>query len=150
MKTPILFLIFFSLQQIAFAQTKKTPTDTIPKYFVTFGKLPSGTYDTLQLKKNIDSSINVTDQKGIRYPIVRFRINYSFINVFRDSETDSLKKVKDLRAADFYDTAYLSQNWAESIKDNVKPSDEILINWIIIKLKNGKKQLVPDWKATIK
>jgi hypothetical protein len=150
MKTPILILIIFILQQNAFAQAKKNPTDTIPQFFVTFGNLTSGSFDPEQLKKNIDSAITVKDKKGYKYPIVRFRINYSFTNSFRDSETELLKKVRDFRAADFYDTAFLSTNWAESIKDNAKKGDEILINNIIFKYKNGKKIMAPDWNAIIK
>lgn len=150
MKNLILFLCISAIQQNAFAFLQKSHTDSIPQYFVTFGNLQSGTYEVLQLKKVIDSAITVKDKKGIRYPVVRFRINYSFTNSFRDSETELLKKVKDFRAADFYDTAFLSKNWAESIKDNAKSGDELLFNFIMIRQPNGKKLLLPDWKATIK
>ena len=150
MKTPILFLFIFILQQNVFAQAKKNQIDTIPQFFVTFGNLTSGSFAPEQLKKNIDSALIVKDKKGTKYPVVRFRINYSFTNSFRDSETELLKKVRDFRAADFYDTAFLSTNWAESIKDNAKKGDELLFNFIMIRQPNGKKLLVPDWKATIK
>jgi hypothetical protein len=150
MKNPFLLLFIIFLHQNIFAQVKKTPTDTIPQFFVSFGNLPSGSCDLVQLKRNIDSAITVKDKKGVSYKIIRFRINYSFTNSFRDSETELLKKVKDFRAADFYDTAFLSKNWAESIKDNAKPGDEILFNWIIVRQRNGKNLLVADWKTTIK
>jgi hypothetical protein len=150
MKTSILFFFILVLQQNLIAQSKKSTIDTIPQFFVNLGNLKNGIYDVVVLKKNIDSVITVKDKRGFSYPIVRFRINYSFTNTFRDNETELLKKVKDFRAADFYDTAYLSKNWQESIKDNAKEGDEILINNIIFRYKNGKKMFAPDWNITLK
>ena len=147
-----LFLCFMVLVFISplSAQTKKVLIDSTPQFVVTLGGLNEGSILPDQLKKHVDSAIIVKDKKGNQYPLVRFRINYSFTNTYRDTETELMKKTKDFRAADFYDTAFLSQNWAESIKDNVKPGDELLFNWILVRLKNGKKIMVPDWKVTIK
>jgi len=147
-----LFLCFMVLVFISplSAQSKKVLIDSTPQFIITLGGLNVGSILPDQLKKHIDSAIIVKDKKGNQYPVVRFRINYSFTNTYRDSETELMKKTKDFRAADFYDTAFLTPNWAESIKDNVKPGDELLFNWILVRLKNGKKFMVPDWKVTIR
>lgn len=150
MKKGFLFLLVLIFHQFLTAQTKKVITDSIPQFTVTLGGLYGGSILPEQLKKHIDSAIIVKDKKGIQYPVVRFRINYSFISTYKDPETELVKKTKDFRGADFYDTAFLTKNWAESIKDNAKPGDEILLNLILIKLKNGKKFMVPDWKAMLR
>lgn len=150
MKNGFLILMVLLFHQPLAAQAKKVLIDSIPQFVVTLGGLNEGSIPPDQLKKHIDSAIIVKDKKGNQYPVVRFRINYSFISTYKDSETELIKKIKDFRAADFYDTAFLSQNWTESIKDNVKPGDELLFNWILVRLKNGKKFMVPDWKVTIK
>jgi hypothetical protein len=92
----------------------------------------------------------VKDQKGNSYVITRFRINYTFATTYTDSETQQRKSFKDFRAADFYDTAKLPEVWRNSIRDNAKKDDEVIINNIIIKLKNGKKMMVAEWRGTLR
>ena len=101
------------------------------------------------MKSIVDSSITVRDEKGNRYPITHFRINYSFQSSYKDDQTEQVKTVSDFRAFDFYDTALLSENWRESIKDNVKKDDEMLFDNITVRLKNGKKMLAPDLKLKV-
>jgi hypothetical protein len=40
--------------------------------------------------------------------------------------------------------------WRNSIRDNAKKDDEVIINNIIIKLKNGKKMMVTEWRGTLR
>ena len=132
------------------ATSKSSPQQTgIPKFTVSWGGFPDGNINNDQFKKVVDSAIMVKDEKGNKYMVTRFRINYKFINTYKDSETEQVKSVPDLRVSDFYDTAYLSEVWKESIRDNAKKGDEVIINNIIVRLKNGKKMMVPEWKVKL-
>jgi len=51
---------------------------------------------------------------------------------------------------DFNNTAQLSQVWAESIKDNVKPGDTILFNQVLFRNVKGKQQLAPALKIVVR
>jgi hypothetical protein len=101
-------------------------------------------------KKVIDSGLVVTDDKGNSFPVTRFRINYTFVASFTDGESQQKKDFKDFRAGDFYDTNMLSEDWRGSIKDNAKKGDQVIINNITIRLKNGKKLMIQEWKGTLK
>jgi len=134
------------------AQTKKpasAPAAAPTTYTVSFGGFKDGNMTAEQFKRVIDSPLVVKDQKGNNYVITRFRINYTFATTYTDSETQQKKSFKDFRAADFYDTPMLPEVWRNSIRDNAKKGDEIIINNIIIKLKNGKKMMVTEWKSTL-
>lgn len=147
MKSLILFF-FLSLGLIVVhGQTKPTAPTT---YAVTLGGFKDGNIAAEQFKKLVDSPLVVKDQKGTRYVITRFRINYTFAASYTDSETQQLKSYKDFRAADFYDTPNLPEVWRASIRDNAKKGDEIIINNVIIRLKNGKKMMIPEWKGSLR
>jgi hypothetical protein len=144
--TLFLALAFLTSQ----AQTKKPATTAPVVYTVTFGGFKDGNITAEQFKKVVDSAITVKDDKGNTYPVTRFRINYTFATTYTDSESQQRKDFKDFRAADFYDTAILPEVWRSSLKDNAKKDDEIIINNIIIRLKNGKKLMVSEWKGKLK
>ena len=130
----------------AFSQTKLTPA---PKLTVSFGGIKSGNASTESIKKIVDSAITVKDEKGNTYPLTHFRINYMFKSSYKDEETEQTKTSNELRVFEFYDTAVLSDNWKESIRDNVKLGDELLINNISVRLKNGKKMLAPEYRLKV-
>lgn len=152
MKNLIILFLFSLLFVSVQSQTKKpapAPAAAPTTYTVSVGGLKDGNITAEQFKRVIDSPLVVKDQKGISYVITRFRINYTFATTYTDSETQQKKSFKDFRAADFYDTAKLPEVWRNSIRDNAKKGDEVILNNIIIKLKNGKKMMVSEWKATL-
>ena len=133
------------------AQAQGKPDPAKPAvYTVTLGGFRDANIPAVLFKRIVDSAITVRDDKGNRYPVVRFRINYTFTSTFRDSETQKMKTIRDFRAADFFDTPRLSEVWAASLKDNAAKDDEVIINNVIIRLKNGKKLMVPEWKGKLK
>jgi hypothetical protein len=79
-----------------------------------------------------------------------FRINYKFKSTYRDDESGQTKTVSDLRVGDFNNTAQLSNAWAESIRDNVKVGDTILINKILFRNAMGKLQIAPELKIVVR
>ena len=128
------------------AQTTKTTT---PKYFSSWGKVSSGNVALDQLNRIVDSSLTVKDDKGNILPVTGFRINYTFVSTYKDQESGELKTAKEFRAYDVTDGGVLTQMWKESIQENAKPGDEIVLNKIMARLKNGKKTYAPDIKLRV-
>ena len=147
----VYLLLFIFIGFAAQAQQKpKTNSPAPVKYTVSLGGYTNADINADVFKKIIDSALTVKDSKGNRYTITRFRINYTFVATFTDSETQQRKDFKDFRASDFYDTDLLSEAWRGSIRDNAKKGDQVLINNIIIRLKDGKKMMVSDFKGQLK
>lgn len=150
MKT-ILILAFASLTLQVQAQQKTTPKPTpVTAYVASMGGFKNADIDAELFKKIVDSGLVVKDDKGNTYPVTRFRMNYTFVASFTDGETQQKKDFKDFRAGDFYDTNMLSEDWRGSIKDNAKKGDQVIINNIIIRLKNGKKLMISEWRGTLR
>lgn len=152
MKNVIVLLVLSASLLTVQAQTKKpapAPAAAPVTYTVTLAGFKDANMTAEQFKKAIDSPLVVRDQKGNSYVVSRFRINYTFATTYTDSETQQRKSFKDFRAADFYDTPKLSEVWRNSIRDNAKKDDEVIINNIIIKLKNGKKMMVAEWRGKL-
>jgi hypothetical protein len=124
----------------AAAQNKSNPPVTgIPKFTVSLGGFKGGNITADMLKRIVDSSLKARDEKGALYNVTGFRVNYFFKSTAKDEVTEQTKTVKDYRAYEFDNTNIMSELWRDSIKDNVKKDDEMLIDNIYVRLKNGKK-----------
>ena len=149
MKNVFITIAFVFLGIQAFNQAKKPVAAAPAVYTVSLGGYKDANISAEQFKRVVDSVLIVRDEKGNSYPISRFRINYTFATSFTDTETQQLKNFKDFRAADFYDTNKLTEVWRSSLKDNSKKGDEVILNNIIIKLRNGKKLMVSEWRGKL-
>jgi len=152
MKNVVLFFLLIISSSYAMAQQKpatKPATTTLPKLTVSLGGSKSGNITVARLKEIVDSPLVVKDEKGITYTIKSFRINYTFKSSYKDEETQQVKTVKDFRAYDFTNTDRLSEDWRNSIRDNVKRDDEMLINNVVVRLKNGKSFFAPELKLKV-
>jgi hypothetical protein len=138
---------FFSMAQQKPAT--KPSTAALPKLTVFLGGTKSGNITLARLKEIVDSPLVVKDEKGLSYVLKSFRINYTFKSTYKDEETQEVKSVKDFRAFDFTNTDRLNEDWRNSIKDNVKREDEMLINNIVVRLKNGKSFFAPELKMKV-
>jgi len=148
MKKAFLFLLLLSSLHI-YAQNKNkkpatTPAQTIPKVAVTIGGLKGGNITAETLAQIVDSSLIAKDPKGETYTIVRFRVLYKFKSSFKDEDTGQTRTTDDLRANDFANTTMMSELWRQSIKDNIQKGDEMIIDNIIVRLKNGSKIMTPS------
>lgn len=85
----------------------------------------------------------VSDQKGNRYPVVRFRSIYKFKSSYEDPATGERKTTDDMRVNDFGHTALMSEQWRQSIKDNVAKGDQMILDNVIVQLKDGTKIMAP-------
>ena len=128
---------------------QKNQTQVFPKLTVTLGGLKTGKATVSQLKQHIDSALYAVDEKGARYPVIRFRLLYFFDSEFEDAETAVSITKREFRAMDFYDTDRLSEIWRASIRDNVKKGDELRISNVAVRLKNGKSTYTPELKLGI-
>ena len=152
MKSISIFFVFITLCFTAGAQQKppaSSATAGAVKLVSRLGNIPAGNTGAEVLKRIVDSSLNVVDAKGNKYAVVSFTVNYMFMSSFAEEGSEEKKSVKDLRSIDFFDTNKLSADWAESIKDNVQVNDELLINKVVVRGKNGKKMFAPDAKYKV-
>lgn len=139
MKRLLLLLITFTTIAVNAQQKNTTPAPTaIPKVWVALGGFKGGNITPTLLTNVMDSALVVRDDKGNTYPIVKYRVFYKFKSKYSDPESGQVKTVDDLRVNDFTE-AVMSENWRSSIKDNVTKGDEMIIDDIIIRLKDGKK-----------
>ena len=81
--------------------------------------------------------------------MIGFRISYVFKGSIKDEQTGEIKSMNDLRVSDFNNTNTLSAPWFESIRDNVKEGDQIIISKIIFKNSSGKQMLAPEIRITV-
>ncbi|MDX2048980.1 MAG: hypothetical protein SFU87_19490 [Chitinophagaceae bacterium] len=140
MKKLMLLAVVVSYSHLAAAQNKTSPVVTgIPKFSISLGGFKGGNITADMLKRIVDSSLKARDEKGALYNVTGFRVNYFFKSTVKDEVTEQTKTVKDYRAYEFYSTDIMSELWRDSIKDNVKKDDEMLIDNIYVRLKNGKK-----------
>ena len=151
MKKLFFGIVLACMSLVVSAQQKPKPAAEPAALKLTsfLGRHPGGNISSDIMKMLADSALNVRDAKGNRYTIKSFTVNYTFTSTFTDEETQQTKTFRDFRSFDFYDTDTLSENWRESIKDNAKKDDVMLINKIIVRGKNGKSYLAPDIKFTI-
>ncbi len=136
-------LIFLSILCISLgthAQQKSTPA--LPKVWTAIGGFKGGNITPELLSRAVDSALVVRDDKGNTYPIVRYRVFYKFKSTYSDPETGQTRTVDDMRVNDFTEPV-MSRNWRESIKDNAAKGDEMIIDEIIVQLKDGKKMMAP-------
>lgn len=139
----------------AFSQNKKK-VDTKPivvaaplMYTSVWGPIKNGEALSAQVVSTLPAPLLVKDNTGVAYSVSGFRINYSFKSTYKDEETQQAKSIKDFRVMDINHSNKLTSDWIESIKDNIKPGDQILFNKILFRNASGKLQYAPDLKITV-
>ena len=143
MKKLIYLFVFFSATAVL-AQNKKPAASTaLPKIAITIGGYKGGDITSDILSRIIDSSLVARDQKGNKYAIARFRSIYKFKSSYEDPDTGERKTTDDMRVNDFGDTNVMSELWRQSIKDNIVKGDQMILDNVIVQLKNGTKILAP-------
>jgi hypothetical protein len=69
---------------------------------------------------------------------------------YEDEETGEKKITNDFRSQEYTDENHMSELWRQSVKDNVKTGDELILFNIMVRMKNGKKMLVPQISFKVK
>lgn len=151
MKYLVLVLAFSSsLAGYGQQKTAKPATTAMPKLSARWGNMAAGNLTVAQVQQLVDSPLVALDEKGNRYPVIGFRINYTFKGSYKDEETGQTRVVKDFRAYDFDKTDRLTDLWKESVRDNAKKEDDILFNNIRVRLRNGKSAYAPELRFAVK
>lgn len=152
-KSVLLFFVFLVslISSASFSQPKKKPEEVpVPIVFSSYwGPIATGNILAAQIIAIAPAIINVKDNKGQLYQVTNFRINYSFKSSYKDEETGQTKTVKDLRVNDFSGINVLTTAWIDSIKDNIKVGDQIIINKILFRNKEGRLMVAPDIRITV-
>ena len=155
-KISVIFVLFISFS--AFAQQKnksvvKSPEAQVqvPTVFTSsWGPVVSGPALAAQIAAIAPAAILVKDSNGKLYTVESFRVLYKFKSTYRDEEKGETKSRPDLRVGEFSNTSRLSEVWYESIKDNVKAGDTIMINRILFRNPAGKLQMAPEIKVAVR
>ncbi len=144
MKKLIYLFLFFSATAVL-AQNKQKPVASavLPKISINIGGFKGGDITSDILSRIIDSSLVARDEKGNKYTIARFRSIYKFKSSYEDPDTGERKTTDDIRVNDFSDTSVMPKLWRQSIKDNIVKGDQMILDNVIVRLKNGTKILVP-------
>lgn len=152
----VFFALLFSLSVYS-QQKQKTipkPVDTvtnIPLVFTSsWGPVVTGSAPAAQIAAIAPAAILVKDNKGKLYAVESFRMLYKFNSTYRDEEKGETKSRPDLRVGDFTNSARLTEVWYESIKDNVKTGDTIIINRILFRNPSGKLQMAPEIRIGVR
>ncbi|HTN09192.1 hypothetical protein [Agriterribacter sp.] len=145
MKKLVYLLLCFSTASLP-AQNNKKPAiapPALPKVTITIGGFKGGDITSAILSRIIDSSLVARDEKGNQYAIVRFRSIYKFKSSYEDPATGERKTTNDMRINDFSDTSIMPELWRQSIKDNMVKGDQMILDNMIVQLKNGSKIMAP-------
>lgn len=151
----ILFCILLLAAGYAMAQQKPSvkpgakAKTVIPKVNISIGGLKGGDITPETLAKIVDSALVAKDENTNTYSIVRFRLFYKFKSTYQDEESGQKKSSDDMRTSDFTNTSVLPELWRESIKDNIQKGDEMILDNIIVVLKNGSKIMAPTLKFRV-
>jgi hypothetical protein len=143
MKKLIYLFLFFSTTAVLAQNQKPAASAAAPKVAITIGGFKGGDITSDILSRIIDSSLVARDQKGNKYTIVRFRSIYKFKSSYEDPATGERKTTDDMRVNDFSDTNLMSELWRQSIKDNIVKGDQMILDNVIVELKNGSKIMAP-------
>lgn len=114
-----------------------------PKITMSIGGLKGGNINAETLAKIVDSALVARDESSNNYSIIRFRVFYKFKSTYQDEDSGQKKSTDDMRTSDFTNTAVMPELWRSSIKDNIKKGDEMILDNIIVLLKNGSKVMAP-------
>lgn len=147
MKKILLFLSVLCVVQLSAQNKNKKPATSalsLPKIVVSIGNTTGGNISAESLSKIVDSALTAKDANGNHYAIVRFRVLYKFKSTYQDQNTSEKKVTDDMRTNNFANTSVMPELWRQSIKDNIKSGDEMIIDEIIVKLKNGSKIMAPS------
>ncbi|HRN57068.1 MAG TPA: hypothetical protein PLL71_11480 [Agriterribacter sp.] len=145
MKKFIYLLLCFSTATVLAQHNKKPATAPPPlsEVTITIGGFKGGDIASDILSRIIDSSLVARDGKGNQYTIVRFRSIYKFKSSYEDPETGARKITDDMRINEFSGTGIMTELWRQSIKDNITRGDQMILDNIIVQLKNGNKIMAP-------
>ena len=142
-------LLLVSMSAIGQQKTPK-PATTMPVLKTRWGNTLGGPVSVAQLKQIVDSPLVVFDTKGKRYAVTALTVRYWFNVSYKDEESGLQKTMREFRTVDLDGTDRLNELWRESIRDNVKAGDELVITRILVSIPGNKRILAPDLKATIR
>ena len=146
--TSIAFMLLISLCLPVYAQ-EKTPLKP-PTLQSFWGYYKAGTHSLESVHSMIDTALWVIDDQKQYYQLRSFRINYFSFDQYEDEATGKIKNTRNLVSKEFRETNMLSDLWKKSIHESLKPKDEILIDLISVKDKQGRIFYAPDIKITVR
>ena len=148
LRTLILILVLLtSVFTHTHAQEKPSLQPPVLQSF--WGYYKAGVHPVETVRMLIDTAIWVMDDQKQRYIVRSFRVNYFSNDQYEDETTGKMKTRRNLLSKEFRETNMLSDLWKQSIYESLKPKDEILIDLLSVKDKQGRIFYAPDIKISV-
>lgn len=126
-----------------------TTTQKPPQLQSFWGYYKSGTHPLEVVLRITDTAIWVIDELKQRYTIRSFRINYFSYDSYEDEATGKIKYRHNLLSSEFRETDQLNELWKQKLYEELKPKDEIHIDLLSVRDKQGRIFYAPDIKIVI-
>lgn len=148
LRTTFLMLVLLT-SVCSHSHAQEKPSLQPPALQSFWGYYKAGIHPVETVRTMIDTAIWVIDDQKQRYTVRSFRVNYFSNDQYEDETTGKLKTRRNLLSKEFRETNMLSDLWNQSIYESLKPKDEILIDLISVKDKQGRIFYAPDIKISV-
>lgn len=143
-------IVFILLSTVCFRiQAQEKPVLKPPVLQSFWGYYKAGVHPVETVRIMIDTAIWVMDEQKQPYTVRSFRVNYFSNDQYEDETTGKMKTRRNLLSKEFRETNMLSDLWKQSIYESLKPKDEILIDLLSVKDKQGRIFYAPDIKISV-
>jgi hypothetical protein len=152
MKRISIFLLFSILIGAisANAQVKPVVKYKVPKLFTQLGNFRDSVNISVEEAENlIDQPLKIFDEKKGIYTISSYQFLYRKRGVTEDEETGKVSPTSSIVSSRFKITP-LPATWANQVKEQVKPGEEIFFFDVIAKDAQGRIMYAPNLKIMVK
>jgi hypothetical protein len=153
-------LILFSLLSFAILSTKaqvktnvKTNANTklkAPKFTVTLGSYKDASFVEAKIADSIITlPLKVVDAKNISYTLSSYQFLYRKIVVSEDEATGKPYNTTSVKSS-LFKVSPLPALWLSVVRENLRPTEELMFFDIIVKDDKGNFMYTPNLKLTLK
>ena len=148
-----LFCTCFAAQaQVTDANTKTTTVKKFkpPKLYSYLGILKDSTGAPVdQAKAVIINPLRITDDKNIEYTVTSYQFGYKRSGVV-ESDDGRVTPTMSFSSQQFYNNKPLPDIWIKTIREQLKPGEELYFFDIMVKDSQGRYMFAPELKITTK
>lgn len=144
-----MFLIVAGTQ--LFAQTTTTnPPYKVPKLYTQLGSFRDSVVLTVaEAERAVGESLKIFDDKKSAYTVSSYQFLYRKKGVTENEETGKVSPTSTIVSQRFK-TSPLPLTWVETIRQEVKPGEELYFFDVIAKDAQGRVMYAPDFKIMVR
>jgi hypothetical protein len=128
---PVLFILLAI--NVNAQPNKEKPKLTPPKMESFWGNIKGGKLTVNDIHRLVDSSVTVITDKKEKLKISRAIFIYRSKDYAEDEKTGEVKIRYNSTAYNFRNTDQLTAQWKRTLRENIKPGDQIVIADIIVR-----------------